>query len=67
MRKYEGIKISEDLRKRADKISVKINEISLASSEICYLTSYNDFFKQKLWQNYDKFMKHFEYLKLRAL
>ena len=32
MREYEGIKISEDLAKRADKISTKINEISLAST-----------------------------------
>ncbi|MBR6504691.1 MAG: YicC family protein [Clostridia bacterium] len=32
MREYEGIKISEDLIKRADKISNKINEISKVST-----------------------------------
>lgn len=38
-----------------------------AASEIYYLTSCKEFFEQKLWQNYDKFMKHLEYLTLRAL
>jgi len=32
MREYEGIKISEDLEKRADRISCKINEISKVST-----------------------------------
>jgi len=32
MREYEGIKISEDLRLRADKVLNKINEISLVST-----------------------------------
>ena len=43
------------------------SEVSLAASEIYYLTSCKEFFEQKLWQNYDKFMKHLEYLTLRAL
>ncbi len=47
--------------------TLEASEISSAVSEIYYLTSCNDFFKQKLWQNYDKFMEHFEFLKLRAL